>query len=370
MGNSIGARFGRAAAVLKRFVDEGRLPGGVLLVGYRGEEYGPVAYGWAQLEPESEKRPMREDTLFDLASCSKVIGTTTAALMLIDRGEISLDDPISLFLPEWKGEGKENVRLWHLLTHTSGIPVAGDIHYTGGGPTQMIAGICSLPLGYAPGEHVVYTCYGFILLGEIIQRVSGQRLDVFLAQQVFKPLNMADTMYCPPVRLRPRIAATEMKPDHSGAWVGVVHDENARAMQGVSGNAGLFSTARDVGRFCRMYLQGGTLEGARILSPAVIEAATRSYTAGLEEERGLGWLLRGHGHGSPAGDLMSPSAYGHTGFTGTSLWVDPARDLYVVLLTNRVHPSRNNDSHIRLRPLVANAVVAALDDRHPSRTDD
>lgn len=362
MGSNISVRFGRAAAVAKRFVDEGKLCGAVLLVGYEGEEYGPVAYGWAQVEPENEKRPMREDTIFDMASCSKVMGTTTAALMLLDRGEIRLDDPVSLFVPEWKGEGKEKVRLRHLLTHTSGLPAWKDLHSRGQGPAEVIAEICSMPLEYRTGEHVVYSCLGFILLGEIIQRVRGQRLDEFLAEEVFEPLAMPDTMYCPPASLRPRIAATEIKPDRSGVLVGEVHDENARAMQGVSGNAGLFSTARDAGRFCRMYLQGGTLEGVRILSPAVIEAAIRSYTAGLEEERGLGWLLRGDGRFSSAGDLMSPFAYGHTGFTGTSIWIDPERDLYVILLTNRVHPYRDNDSHIRLRPLVANAVVGALDD--------
>ena len=361
MGGSISARFGRAAAVVKRFVDEGKIAGAVLLIGYEGEEYGPVAYGWAVLEPETAKRPVREDTLFDMASCSKVIGTTTAALILLDRGEVRLDDPVSLFIPEWQGEGKDRVRLRHLLTHTSGLPAWKDLYSQGQGPEEVVSQICAMPLEYETGKRVVYSCLGFILLGEITRRVTGLRLDQFLSEEVFGPLGMTDTMYCPPESLRERIAATERKPGTDEVLIGVVHDENARAMGGVSGNAGLFSTARDVGRFCRMYLQGGSLEGVRVLSPAVIEAATRSYTPGLEEERGLGWLIRGDGVFSSAGDLMSPRAYGHTGFTGTSLWIDPERDLYVVLLTNRVHPSRENNHHLRLRPLVANAAVAAVD---------
>ncbi|MBE3584438.1 MAG: beta-lactamase family protein [Limnochordaceae bacterium] len=354
------ADFRRAFEVVKEYVDEGKIPGAVALIGYNGQEYGPVAYGWAQLVPEAQKRLMQPDTIFDMASCSKVMGTTTAVLMLLDQGRMRLDDPVQHFVPEWQGEGREKVRIRHLLTHSSGLPAWVDCFSKGQGPAEVVQQICTTPLEYATGEHVVYSCLGFILLGNIIERITGQRLDQFLVKHAFGPLQMRDTMYCPPEDLRGRIAATERKgPTDEDVLVGVVHDENARAMQGVSGNAGLFSTARDIGRFCRLYLQGGRLDGVQLLSPAVIEAATRSYTDGKEEDRGLGWLIRGDGVYSSAGDLMSPRAYGHTGFTGTSIWIDPTRDLYCVLLTNRVHPSRENDHHIRLRPLFHNAAVAA-----------
>lgn len=370
--------LGRAFGVLDRFVREARIPGAVALVARHGYVFGPYAYGYARLLPQ--RVPAQPNTLYDMASVTKVVCTTTLALQAIDRGLLRLDDRVDFFLPEFTSERPANERedrlsvtIRHLLTHTSGLPAWKDLYTESTGPESIVAGICRTPLEAQAGTRVVYSCLGFILLGAIIERLFGASLAELASTQITGPLGMHETRYNPPATWRDRIAATELKRpasgvsnsvgghDHDDPYLcGRVHDENARAMGGVSGNAGLFSTAADMAVFCQMLLNGGTYGGVRILSPAAVTLATQNHTAHLNESRGLGWVVKGHDAFSSAGDLLSPASFGHTGFTGTSVWIDPVRNLFIVLLTNRVHPTRENLAHIRLRPLFHNAVASAV----------
>lgn len=382
----------KAFAVVRRYVDEERIPGAVATVGSPAGMLAPRAYGWRSLAPQ--RLPMAADTIFDCASLTKVVITTTLTLELLQEGLVRLDDPVGLWIPEFlrngpksERESKQGVTLRHLLTHTSGLTswaplfqeAAPQAPPQGIGPDQattaapdnlsekdltispydrVIAAVCRQPLARPPGVAVEYSCLGFILLGEVIRRIKGAPLDALASKSIFAPLGMRDSAYTPPMELRSRIAATELV--DGAALLGVVHDENARAMGGVSGNAGLFSTAEDLGRFSLMLLGKGRLGDVRLLSSAAIDEAIRDHTGHLGESRGLGWVVKGTAPKSSAGDLFSPRSFGHTGFTGTSLWIDPDREIFAILLTNRVHPTRQNDAHIRLRALFHNAVAAAV----------
>ena len=387
------ASLERAFAVVRRFVDEQRIPGAVATAGSVHGMLTPRGYGYRSLVPE--RQPISADTIFDCASLTKVVVTTTLTLMLLEAGIVRLDDAVGRWIPEFVQHGpdpdresKERITLRHLLTHTSGLsswaplyadpalagdgrsPVGGDVRE--GQPSapaagsayesaydRVIAAVCRQPLAHRPGTTVEYSCLGFILLGEIIRRLKNAGLDTLAAASIFAPLAMADATYNPPPGLRPRIAATELI--DGLPLVGVVHDENARAMGGVSGNAGLFATAADLGRFALMLLGKGRLGDVRLHSPAALEEATRDHTGHLGTSRGLGWVVKGTAPYSSAGDLFSPQSFGHTGFTGTSLWVDPVRGIFAILLTNRVHPTRENDAMIRrLRALFHNAVAASV----------
>lgn len=379
----------KAFAVVERFVQQGKIPGATACVGSTAGALRPRAYGRLSVEPVGN--PVTADTLFDCASLTKVVVTTTLALRLIEEGVVRLDDPVAHFLPEFveespepAREAKSQVTLRHLLTHTSGLAAWAPLYQAlpdeaeksvqderaargGGERTQdapegspaarIVRRICRQPLVHAPGTVVEYSCLGFILLGEIIQRLKSAPLDELARRWIFAPLGMKNACFNPPPELHGRVAATEVvdgKP-----LIGVVHDENARSMGGVSGNAGLFATAEDLARFALMLLGKGRLGERRVLSAAALREATRDHTGHLGESRGLGWVVKGLSARSSAGDLFSPESFGHTGFTGTSLWIDPVRGIFAVLLTNRVHPTRANDAHIRLRALFHNAVAAA-----------
>lgn len=358
----------QAFAVLQADIDAGFLPGAVALVAREGVVVAHralgVAHAAAPLEPardgvpRTRSIPMRPDTIFDLASLTKVVATLPAALLLLERGEFRLDDPVCRFLPAFASAGKDQVKMRHLLTHTSGLAAGKVLHSNGWTREQALEYICALDPEYMLGGRVLYSDLGFIVLGEVVSRIAGTALDAFCRQYVLGALGMDETGFRPVPALRERIAATEFKEREGGHVWGVVHDENAHALGGVSGHAGLFSTARDLAVYGAMWLAGGCWGDCPFLSPATVAAARRSYTEGLGERRGLGWMLRSE-EASSAGDLLSSSAYGHTGFTGTSLWMDPESDLLVVLLTNRVHFGRT-DHIARLRPRFHNAVAAAL----------
>jgi len=342
--------------LVQRLVDSGCFPGAVLLVARRGRVAHFKAYGYAQLYPE--RCPMTPDAVFDLASLTKVVATTPVILRLAEMGELSLDDPVSLYFPAFNEGAKRKVTVWHLLTHTSGLPAYAPLYSLLGWGEDAYGYIAGLNLEYEPGTKVVYSDLGFILLGRIAELVAGKPLDELARELVFEPLGMRDTMFNPPLELRERAAATEYCRLRRRVLKGEVHDENAWFMGGVAGHAGLFSTARDLAAYAQMWLNRGSLGGARVLSPATVELATRNHTQGLNECRGLGWAL--NCRPCSCGDLMSPRAYGHTGFTGTSLWIDPVYELFVILLTNRVHPTRENQCLLRARRLVHNAVMASL----------
>lgn len=351
-------RLEAAFALLAEEIGTGRLPGAVAAVVRRGVVVALRSMGWAQLYPE--RRVMAPDTLFDLASLTKVMATLPAVLVLLERGALRLDDPVSLYLPEFAGEGREEVRLRHLLTHTAGLPAGVPLWQDPGDRASRIRRACQAPLLAPPGTRVIYSDVGFILLGEVVERVAGRPLDRFVQDHVLQPLGLREARFNPPPAVRPRCAATEYREALGRYLCGEVHDENAAALDGVAGHAGLFATAAEVAAYGQMWLAGGSLGGVQILSPAAVAAATRDQTPGLQEARGWGWLVvRPGSEGLSCGDLFSPGSFGHTGFTGTSLWVDPARELVVVLLTNRVHLGRT-DHILRLRPRFHNAVAAAV----------
>jgi CubicO group peptidase (beta-lactamase class C family) len=344
----------RAMEVVERAVEEGAFPGAVALIGKGNRVAAQEAYGHAMLVPEV--REMREDTLFDLASLTKPIATATSVMILIDRGIMRLDDPAVLFIPEFGRNGKESITIRELLTHTSGLPASEPFYLSCSSYDEVISAVCNVSLEYSPGEEYLYSDLGYMILGEIVRMVSGERLDVFARENIFGPLGMRNTTFNP--QSKERCAATELCPWRGGVIVGEVHDENAYAMGGASGHAGLFSTASDLFTFAQMMLNGGQYRGKRILSTGAVRAMTREQTHG-KGDYGFGWMMKSDTYSS-GGDLLSESSYGHTGFTGTSIWIDPEAELVVILLTNRVHPTRDNNAHIRVRALFANAAVASL----------
>lgn len=330
----------KALAVLQDAIEASHIPGAVALIAQGDRLIAHEALGMAH---PGKGLPMRKDTLFDLASLTKVTATLPAILLLLEEGALRLDDPVSRFLPAFP---TPEVRVRHLLTHSSGLPADYPVHTF----EEAVALAPTRPIG----GQVVYSDIGFILLGMIVETITGQPLDRFFAARVAAPVGMTDTLYRPDAALRGRIAATEYR-DYLGAhqW-GEVHDEKATRLGGVAGHAGLFGTAQDLWRYARAWLTGQP----RLLSRATVKAASRSYTDALGERRGLGWLVKSEEYAS-CGDLFANSAYGHTGFTGTSLWIDPVQELIVILLTNRVYYGRQ-DHILRLRPRFHNAVVATL----------
>lgn len=323
-------------AELDRCVNNGAAPGIVVAVGTSADVLFLASRGLAQQVPE--QRPMRDDTIFDLASLTKVVCTTTLVAQLIDEGRLALGAPIGDVLEELRGDPKGDITIEQLLTHTAGLPAHRRFWETCSGRDAVLEAVFAEPLQCGPGTKRVYSDLGFILLGACVERVAGRRLDVAARERIFGPLGMKQTTFCPPQRLHPRCAATEIRPGAEEPLVGTVHDENAAAMGGVAGHAGLFSTAADLAVFCRMMLSGGALGGVVILSPAAMQML---FTRDLGSAAGERW--RGWGGIDPRGDdrdMFSPSAFGHTGFTGTSLWIDPEQDCFVICLTNAVHPKR------------------------------
>jgi CubicO group peptidase (beta-lactamase class C family) len=309
-------------------------------------------------------------TIYDLASLTKVVGLTTVVMMLVEKGKLDLDAPVTRYVPEFTAGG-DSVSVRQLLTHSSGLPAWLPLYREVHSRAEMFARVNATALEAAPGSRMVYSDLGAILLTEIVERIAGQRLDRLLERRVFQPLGMRDTRFNPPARLRSRIAPTENDPWRGRVLRGEVHDENAAAMGGVSGHAGLFSTAADLVRFAQMMLRGGRAPAGprggarpRLLDSATIAAFTTVQNPALSG-RALGWDTPTPG--SSAGTRLTARAYGHTGFTGTSMWIDPGQDLFVILLTNRVHPTRQNEQILAIRPRVADLAVAAAGARGPGR---
>jgi serine-type D-Ala-D-Ala carboxypeptidase len=344
-----------ARMVLERALADSAFPGAYAVIGNsRGiiAEHGVGRIDWK----ESAPRP-NAHTLWDLASLSKVVGMTSAIMQLVERNRVELDAPVQRYLPDWTGPGKERVTVRHLLTHTSGLPAFKQYYKEATTPAEARRLFFATPLDTAPGVRMVYSDIGAWLLGQIVERVSEQRLDRYLRANVFGPLRMTETRYRPPASLRARIAPTEIDPWRGRHLRGEVHDENAFALGGISAHAGLFSSAHDLARFARAYLNGGRLEGARVFAAATVARFT-ARAGGTADSRALGWDTP-TGNNS-AGHRMSARAFGHTGFTGTSLWMDPEHDVFVILLTNRVNPSRTNTKIGRVRVALADAVMGAL----------
>lgn len=345
--------------LLESYRERRAFPGGVLAAGHPDGRVHLHPFG--RLSCGDDAPPVTAGTLYDLASLTKVVATTTMAMILVDEGKLDLDQPVRELLPGFRGPGKEAVTVRHLLTHSSGLDAVAPLFREIRGKEAYVERIQALDLVYPPGSRSLYSDLGIILLGEILERAAGQPLEAFVRDRVLTPLKMHETMYRPPPELRARIAPTEYDPWRGRLIQGEVHDENAFALGGAAPHAGLFGTAGDLARFARMLLGGGVLDGRRILSPETVELFT--HRAGIPgSDRALGWDTKS-AEGSSAGTLFSPRSFGHTGFTGTSIWIDPDRRIFVVLLTNRVHPTRENNLIREARPAVADAVARALPGR-------
>ena len=313
-------------------LDRGELPGCVVLVGRRDGVVWRRAYGDRAARPRREA--MTPDTRFDLASLTKPVATAACVMHLAEAGELDLDAPIADRLPAFGARGKGGITAVHLLTHTAGLIADNALSDYAGGPDAAWAEICDLAPLAPPGERFVYSDVGFIVFGRLVAEVSGRPLDGYAAANLFESLEMTRTGFNPPASAHPETAPTERR---NGRWLrGEVHDPRAAALGGVAGHAGLFSTADDLGRFARMLLGGGELDGVRVLEPETVRRMTapRPVPGG---SRTAGWDHRS-AYSSNRGDLLSDAAFGHGGFTGTALWVDPGRDLFVVFLSSRLHP--------------------------------
>ncbi|MDF1501968.1 serine hydrolase domain-containing protein, partial [Roseisolibacter sp. H3M3-2] len=346
---------GAVRGVLDRALADSAFPGAIAVVGDAAGGMVTHAVGridWAADAPAPDRR-----TLWDLASLTKVVGTTSAVMQLVGAGRIQLDAPVQRYLPDWTGANKEAVTIRHLLTHASGLPAWRPLYKEAADPASALALVLSTQLEAAPGARYVYSDMNFILLGEIARRLTGQPLDAYLAARVFGPLRMTDARFRPPASELARIAPTEYDPWRQRKVRGEVHDENAFALGGVAGHAGLFGTAADLERLARAYLNGGTLDGARVFDAATLAQFTRVQDTTVSR-RALGWETPTGGNS--AGHYLSRRAFGHTGFTGTSLWIDPERGVYVLLLTNRVNPTRQNPRIGGVRVALADSALRAL----------
>ncbi len=322
-------------AVVEQALAQQKMPGCVVAVGHRGKLVYLKAFGHRQVE--SQRVEMTVDTVFDLASLTKPLATATAVMKLVEMGRLRTQDRVAQYLPEFGEHGKDRVTIYHLLTHQSGLTPDNALADYEQGPEQAWQRICDLELRAEPGSEFIYSDVGYIVLGELVRRVSGVRLDQFVQQQVFAPLGMLETTFVPSAALCARAAVTQQR---DGRWMqGEVHDPRAYLLEGVAGHAGLFSTAEDLAFYAQMMLDHGTGGGETVLAARTVDVMTADYpvSGGI---RGLGWDKR-TGYSSNRGELFTHRAYGHGGFTGTALWIDPGLELFVIFLSNRVHPSGN-----------------------------
>ena len=329
-------RLARVDRAIERGIKAGGFPGASVVVGRKGAAVWEKGYGHLGWTEESGL-VVAERTIYDLASLTKVIGTTTAVMILFDEGKLHLEDHVSKFIPEFSGGGKENVTLRMLLEHRSGLPAGRDLWRIAHTPEEARAAVISTPLFAAPDQYYEYSDLGADMLGFTVEAVTGEKIDAFLQRRVFTPLGMSDTHYRPDASLRGRIAPTEVTPPRGYPLRGEVHDENAYALGGVAGHAGLFSTVSDLSIFAQMMLNGGTYDGTRIINESTVQLFTHRGSV-AKSHRALGWDTCAGEYG--CGKYLGSDAYGHTGYTGTSLWIDPDHDMFVILLTNRVHAAK------------------------------
>ena len=367
-------RLARIDPIVAESINNKELPGAVVLVGHNGQIAWRKAYGSRAVEPQRET--MTPDTIFDLASLTKIVATATSMMILIERGEVRLADPVVKFIPEMRGGGRDAITIEQLLTHVSGFAPDFDLRERWTGYDEAMKRLYREPLRNAPGARFVYSDINYIALGEVVHRVSGLTLDEFARTNIFVPLGMRNTGFKPAANLTARIAPTEKRRGQmnylgdSGSdagtdgeqWLrGQVHDPTSFRMGGVAGHAGLFSTADDLAIFCQMILGGGSYRGARVLSPYGVAMMTQPRAVSDSgAARGIGWDIA-TSFSANKGDLFPLGSFGHTGFTGTSLWIDPASDTFVVFLSNRVHPDGKGDVS-SLRGRIASIVAGAITD--------
>lgn len=350
--------------LVNKNISDNKIPGAVVLIGRRGKIIYQKAFGNSSLVPEI--KPMKTETIFDLASITKPVATATSIMILVERGIISLEDEVRKYIPEFTAYVDENnkelhAKIYHLLTHTSGLPDytnADSIktNYGSPSPEGTIQTIMNLKKLTSPGTKFRYSCLGFITLAEIIKRVTGQTVAEFSEKEIFKPLGMKNTTFNPGKDLLARCAPTEYR--DGKITCGFVHDPLAAVQGGISGNAGLFSTAQDLSIFAQMMLNKGGYKGTRILGVKTVELMTSIYNKVEFAGRGLGWDVNSAYMGQ-RGDIFEIGSYGHTGFTGTSILISPKEGLYLIILTNRVHPDGKGDV-LPMRRAIANIVASSI----------
>ena len=347
-----GANFAQVDEMINATVARGTIPGGVLVVGHKGKVVYRKAYGMRSLEPDREA--MTADTIFDLASLTKCIATTSSVMKLVEQGKIRLNNPVASYLPEFAKNGKGDITIRELMTHYSGLREDLDLKTPWKGrETAYQMAMNEKPI-FPAGSRFLYSDINFITLGFIVEKVSGMSLDEYAAKNIFAPLGMTETSYLPPAAWLPRIAPTEYDENHH-MLRGVVHDPTARRMGGVAGHAGLFSTADDLSKFAEELLSG-----FHVLSQLTVEKMTTPQQPPTASSlRGLGWDIDSP-FSSNRGDIFPIGSFGHTGFTGTSIWIDPVTDSYVILLTNAVHPHGHNSGIVALRARVASTAAQSL----------
>lgn len=357
------AGLAAAVAYLRAEVDSSAFPGAVLAVGRHGRQALLAPVGRYAVDKTT---PVEAATIYDLASLTKVVGLTTACMLLVDEGKLSLDAPVQRYVPAFRGAGKEGVTIRHLLTHSSGLPDWRPLYRETANRPEAIALVDTTPLAWAPGERYVYSDLGAIVLMQVVEALAGEPIDRFLASRVFGPLGMAATRYRPPPSWRRTIAPTALDTAFRHRMLhGEVHDANAGRLEGASGHAGLFSNAADLSRFAAMLLNGGAWDSLQLIRSETLAEFTRRQDLPPGSSRALGWDTPDEPRtaSSSAGMQLSERAFGHTGFTGTSIWIDPDRDLFIILLTNRVNEPSNSTAIRRVRPRVADLVVDALTHR-------
>lgn len=373
------AQLAHLDEIIEAEIAKKQLPGAVVIVGRQGRIVWRRAYGHRAIEPQPE--PMTIDTIFDLASLTKVVATATSMMILVERGLVRLGDPVSRYIPEFGEMGKKNITVEQLLIHRSGLIADNEIKDYEQGPEAAMRNIWKLaPLAEA-GAKFIYSDVNYIVLAELVKRISGKTIDEFAAENIFRPLGMVDTGFKPDASLKPRIAPTEKRggakvestgekgsgEESQGHWMrGEVHDPRAYLLGGVAGHAGLFSTADDLAIYCQMILNHGEFQGTRILSPMGVARMTEARPSGGNAvdglARGVGWDIF-TGFSANRGDLFPAGSFGHTGFTGTGLWLDPASQTFVVFLSNRVHPKLDPKQPAdvsSLRGRVASVVAASI----------
>ena len=352
----------RISELLATLVETGATPGGVVLAGTRDTVVAECAAGRLSYAPDTD--PVTPDTIYDLASLTKVLVTTPLVMRLYEAGRLDIHAPVRTCVPEFAGGARDRVTVADLLAHCGGLLWWTDLYRQAKDRAAAKVGrfylrrICELPLDYEPRARTVYSDLGFILLGAALERVTDTAIDRLAQDEIFAPLGMHDIRYNPPAALRSRIAPTEDDPERGGVLTGLVHDENAYRLGGVAPHAGLFATARSLVPFARMWLAEGAAGEKRFFGGATVRRFSRRAHLVEGSSRALGWDTPAAG--SSCGGRFSATAYGHTGFTGTSLWIDPEMDLFVILLTNRVHPTRENTRLTELRPAFHDALIEDL----------
>jgi beta-N-acetylhexosaminidase len=344
-------------SVIVRAIRDAAFPGAQALV----VKDGAIVYNksFGTQEYSSTSSPISSTTMYDLASLTKVVATTSAIMRLYDEGKIHFDDRVVQYIPEFGNHGKEAITVKNLLVHNGGLPPYKRFFLMCTSPQQVLDSVYQTELIYPTGDSTVYSDFDFILLGKIVEKISGTTLAKYVDSVFFAPLGMTRTMFIPPQSLWENIAPTEYDSIYRKQLVrGVVHDENAFALGGVSGHAGLFSTASDLAIFMQMLMNGGRYGGVQYINPSTVKLFTTKQNA--KSTRALGWDTKTMNGYSTAGTLFSENAFGHTGFTGTSIWAEPEKKLFVIFLTNRVHPTRSNTKIMRVRPALHDAVMRSV----------